>query len=126
MGTKIRKIKIHPTYGLDFLVTLPDIVDDVDAWVQDMFLTAESWDYVDEDEQARATIQLTTTNNERFPSAFTRTWKTSTNGSMRTSLLSRTGTKSHFVSFTACGLLKQHRHDRIETGEAKGGKYVYD
>ena len=27
MGTKIRKIKIHPTYGLDFLVTLPDIVD---------------------------------------------------------------------------------------------------
>lgn len=25
MGTKIRKIKIHPTYGLDFLVTLPDI-----------------------------------------------------------------------------------------------------
>ena len=50
MGTKIRKIKIHQTYGLDFLVTLPDIVDDVDAWVQDMFLTAESWDYVDEDE----------------------------------------------------------------------------
>ena len=70
MGTKIRKIKIHPTYGLDFLVTLPDIVDDVDAWVQDMFLTAESWDYVDEDEQARATIQLTTTNNERFPLGF--------------------------------------------------------
>ena len=56
MGTKIRKIKIHPTYGLDFLVTLPDI--------------AESWDYVDEDEQARATIQLTTTNNERFPLGF--------------------------------------------------------
>ena len=70
MGTKIRKIKIHPTGGLDFLVTLPDIVDDVDAWVQDMFLTAESWDYVDEDEQARATIQLTTTNNERFPLDF--------------------------------------------------------
>lgn len=70
MGTKIRKIKIHPTCGLDFLVTLPDIVDDVDAWVQDMFLTAESWDYVDEDEQARATIQLTTTNNERFSLGF--------------------------------------------------------
>ena len=70
MGTKIRKIKIHPTYGLDFLVTLPDIVDDGDAWAQDMFLTAESGDYVDEDEQARATIQLTTTNNERFPLGF--------------------------------------------------------